>query len=327
MNHLPFRRLAASVALPTLLAGAVLAGGVAAPSHSAGKPVTIQAQNVGKEQVTNDTSGPIDLTITDSGPSTQRAYNAVINQIRQRVADTRTYRGQDGRTYSRSHLVNGVIAERPSNATADYFAVHLQARPGTSQISLVLNASNLYVVGFYDHGSRIYYRLGDSGPVNPIGSGVRQTNSAYINSGHYQDLTRMANEQRGVFDRADQAIGLTSIRQAIDTLRDSHTSRAQDAGALTLLITSFAEAARFDYISYRIQQAIGGGWTWNLGETGVALTNSWSSLSSYLRSRADDGASFVFHIGRTMVLYTVADIARQLAVAYMASTWNYSTPK
>ncbi|MET7481152.1 ribosome-inactivating family protein [Streptomyces sp. NPDC005648] len=305
------------------VASAVLIGGASLAEHQPRTPVTIGTQNVNSTHVSNDTRGPISLTLTDSGPNSQRAYNNVIDRIRQRVADSGTYTGADGRTYSRSTLTNGVVAERPSNSS-DYFAVHLQDRPGTPQLDLVMNASNLYVVGFYDHDSHVYYRMG-AGPENPIGPEARP-NDSWIRSGHYTDLSRLANQgQRGpAFSRPDQTISLRDIRGSIEALRDDSSDVATDARAITRLITAFAEAARFDYISYRIQQAIGGSYSWNLGTVGTSFTNNWAALSNYLRDRLRDHAANVpFHVAQGFILYTVADVARQLGVAYMDVNYRY----
>ncbi|MFI1031357.1 ribosome-inactivating family protein [Streptomyces sp. NPDC020951] len=293
------------------LAGALLVGGAytGTPHQAVAPATTIHTQPVAFNTITNS----ISLNLDASGPTAVSRYNAAINAIRNRVRDSRIVNN-----YRHGTLYDSIIEEAPSNVD-DYFAVHLQDANGAPQVSLIMNAANLYVVGFWNHADNTYYRMG-LGPNNPTTAAT--VSNDWLTSGHYTYLT---GPQAGNFNRQTQVIGLSNIRNAIRGLRTPESTRAEDARSITMLITAFAEAARFDYISARVAQAIEHGTGWSLGTTGVAYTNSWSSLSGYVRSRLQDRQPVNYWVDQTH-LTTLQQIAQQLAVALMSATWTYSRP-
>ncbi|WP_216586256.1 ribosome-inactivating family protein [Streptomyces brasiliscabiei] len=314
----PRTRLIGTIATAT--AGALLVGGACTSLPHAAAPIkSLQTQLVANDKISNSFS----ISFGADRATMAARYRTVIQQIRERVRSQKmlTYTTRDGRSVTvRESLYDSVLPEA-SSSTQDYFAVHLQDRDGTSQVSLVLDTGNLYVVGFWDHATSTYYRMG-AGPTNPVGA--RTVSDDWLTSGHYAYLT---GNQAGNFNRRDQAININSIRTAIATLRNPHSFRPQDAQAITLLITAFSEAARFDYVSDSIARTIENGASWNLGNVGVSFTNNWSSLSGYLRSRLRDGEPVHYWID-SRLLTSLQDIVRHLAVAYMASNWRYSaSPK
>ncbi|MFC8520175.1 ribosome-inactivating family protein [Streptomyces sp. NPDC057257] len=307
------RRLGVSMAVPAALVGAVYLAGpeTAAPARLGS--VQLAASNTISDNITANFN-------SSSATSWTSTYNSVISQIRSRV--------------SNGSLREGILRERASNVD-DYFAVHFQAGTGTSQVSIVFNAANLYVVGYYNHATNTYVRLG-SGPTNPVGAAT--VRSDFLRQGDYSYL-----ERTGGFDRSNQSLGLGAFYSAMSALRDSHalgsvqaTQTANQAQAITTMIQMFAEGARFDFISSNIASHTLDGTAFTAG-TGIQVRGDggnpnelgftasvsavdwetvWAQLSRYVRDRLNDGAAFSFRVGASLVLTTMQAAANQLAVDY-----------
>ncbi len=186
-------------------------------------------------------------------------YNSVISQIRERV--------------SNGTLREGILRQRPADVN-DYFAVNFQAGVGTPQASLVFNTANLYVVGYFNHATNTYVRMG-AGPANPVNAA--HVRSDFLRQGDYGYLERV-----GGFDRSDQRLGIGTFFSAMSVLRAARplgsvhaTQTAEQASASTTMIQMFAEGARFDFISA------------NIGSNALAGTTF--TVGTYVQVRGDGG--------------------------------------
>lgn len=312
-NHV-LRRLGVSLAVPAALAGAVYLTGpdTGSASHS--------LTNV-QLAASDSLSGNINANFnTGSRYNWANTYNSVISQIRARV--------------SNGSVRDGILRQRPANVP-DYFAVHFQSGVHTPQLSLVFNAANLYVVGYYNHATNTYVRMG-AGPANPVGAA--HVRNDFLRQGDYGYLERV-----GHFDRADQTLGMGALSAALSTLSNGRplgsvaaTQTAEQARAITTMIQMFAEGARFDFISSNIAQWTRDDRTYTAGSfvqvrgdggTAVELAptspvnaidfeNVWAQLSRYVRDRINDGRTFRFAVGGSLVLLNLQAAANQLAVDY-----------
>ncbi|MFF7985773.1 ribosome-inactivating family protein [Streptomyces sp. NPDC007901] len=264
------------------------------PSHPGS-----QIQLVGKDVPTDGMS--YDMTVGVHKDFANR-YDAIINDIRGRLRGTRLY--------------GNIILTR---SVDDYFPVTLAM--GGSQVTLVINARNLYVVGWRNDGTDTYYRL-DTGPATY--GGARPRNLDWVN---YNDMERAA----GV-SRDSLGISMGTIQGAISDLgsRNSTTAGRNEARSLLILTQALAEGARFDFISYRISQAIRGSHKWypgtssrvsstgssgsNIDVTGIDLENNWDGISRAAQNATQNGTHPNYRIGDG-TLWTLSAIDAQLAVA------------
>lgn len=310
------RRFAATMVLPATVAAFTVAATLVSstappPVAELGPIVHVASQSIDRNIVANFNSG--------SATSWANTYDSVIRQIRARV--------------SRGTLREGVIDQ---TNTEDYFGVHFQAGTGTAQATVVFNAANLYVVGYYNHALNTYVRMG-LGPHNPVGAAhVRED---FLRRGDYGYLERQA----GV-SRRDLPLGMGALNGAIITLRTPRAlgtapiSRTDEqAAAIVTIIQMFAEGARFDFASYNIGESVRRGREFTAG-TNIRVsptgnTNNgpeptalvtlmdfetvWAQLSAYLRDFLQHASrAFRFAVTETLVFVTVQAVANQLAVAH-----------
>ncbi|WP_369029595.1 ribosome-inactivating family protein [Streptomyces adonidis] len=297
------RRLHPSAVVPAALVGVLAVTGVSglaeAPPSSLGGAVQLVDENVPTDGMSYD------MTSTNRS-EVGRRYDAIIRDIRGRVRATPLY--------------GGITLTRNQD---DYFPVTLSM--GRSQITLVFNARNLYIVGWRNDGTDRYYRLG-AGPKSF--AGARTTNLNWLN---YNDMEGAAN-----IDRGSLAISMDSIQGSISDLGNLHYTAAgrNQARALLILTQAFAEGARFDYFSYRISEGIRSATSYFagtsstisstgsgsnsgrdlIGVTGLQLENSWGALSRATQNATHNHAAPRFHIGNGD-LTTLAAIDAQLAIA------------
>ncbi|MFF7259592.1 ribosome-inactivating family protein [Streptomyces sp. NPDC008159] len=294
------RRISTSALIPAALAGAVLVAGT-------GGDLTTGAQHQslgGNVQLANalvPTDGfSYDLTGLGGGGAADR-YNGIINDIRGRLRGTRLY--------------NNIVLTQGGN---DFFDVTLAV--GQSNITLVFNARNLYVTGWRNNRTGVYYRMGE-GPLTLPGQNGATQNRNWLN---YGDM-----ERAGQIDRGSMGITMGSIQGAVSDLSNTNNSRDQ-ARALLILVQAFAEGARFDFISYRVGQAMRNSGIFHAGSSsavsgngsgqdefqvsGLQLENNWENLSTTARNSTQNHTNPNFAIG-TGRFTTMAAIDAQMAVA------------
>ncbi|MFD5128857.1 ribosome-inactivating family protein [Streptomyces olindensis] len=315
MNDHVLRRLGVSMAVPAALVGAVYLAGPNTTSAAAHSLTHVQL--AAADRITDNITANFNSGDHNAWANT---YNSVIRQIRARV--------------SNGTLREGILRQRPANVN-DYFAVHFQGGVGTSQLSLVFNAASLYVVGYYNHATNTYVRMG-AGPNNPVNAA--HVRNDFIRQGDYGYLERL-----GHFDRSDQTLGIGGFFGALSTLRDGRplgsvpaTQTAAQAAAITTMIQMFAEGARFDFVSSNITQYARDGRTFTAGTyipvrpdggnanelartavvNAIDWENVWAQLSRYVRDRLNDGRAFSFAVGSHLILRNMQAAANQLAVDY-----------
>ncbi|MFI7018696.1 ribosome-inactivating family protein [Streptomyces sp. NPDC050164] len=296
------RRLRTSAVVPAALVGALAVTGMSGLTETHHTSLGQEAQLVSDSIPTDGKS--YDLT-TGVHSDLARRYDALINDIRGRVGGTRLY--------------GNIILARNQD---DYFPVTLAM--GRSQVTLVFNARNLYIVGWRNHETNTYYRLGH-GPATIAGARVRHLN--WLN---YNNMEGAA----GNISRGSLGISLGTIQGSISDLGGQHYTAAgrDQARALLILTQAFAEGARADFISYRVSQAIRGGHSYYPGEsstissngsnsggsmidvTGLDFENDWSDLSRAAQNALHNHAAPRFRIG-SGYLTTLSAIDAQLAVA------------
>ncbi|WP_327316504.1 ribosome-inactivating family protein [Streptomyces sp. NBC_01235] len=297
-----FRKLRTSAVVPAALVGALAVNGVTgitATHHpsSPGEQVRLVDETVPTDGMSYDMTTGVHKDLA-------HRYDAIINDIRGRLRGT--------------HLYGNTLLTRN---TDDYFPVTLAM--GRSQITLVLNARNLYVVGWRNDGTNRYYRLGE-GPKTY--GGAHPVNLPWLN---YTDV-----EQAAGIGRDGLGISLSSIQGSISDLGNLHYTAAgrTQARALLILTQALAEGARFDFISYRISEAIRGGHSYYPGTsstissngsnrgnslfdvTGLDFENNWGGISNALQSATHNHTAPRYHIGQGS-LTTLSAIDAQLAVA------------
>ncbi|MDX3309171.1 ribosome-inactivating family protein [Streptomyces sp. NPDC054884] len=295
-----FRKLRASTVVPAALVGALAVTGLS------GLTAGHQASSTGGQvQLVNETvptdGMSYDLT-TGVHKDLAHRYDSIIRDIRGRVRGTPLY--------------GGTVLTR--NRT-DYFPVTLAM--GRNQITLVLDARNLYVVGWRNDGTNVYYRMG-AGPATY--AGAHPVNLSWLN---YSNM-----EKKAGIGRDSLGISLSSIQGSISDLGNLHSQAAgrDQARAMLILTQAFAEGARFDFISSRVSEAIRGGHSYYPGTTstissdgssssrfnvtGMDFENNWGGLSDALQAATHNHTAPHYPIGEGF-LSTLAAIDAQLAVA------------
>ncbi|WP_217545386.1 ribosome-inactivating family protein [Streptomyces sp. GbtcB6] len=301
------RRLGTTALLPALLAGAVLLADADADGAPAPRSTALgDIRTVASDKVSDGTSH--DLSASDP-EDFKRAYDGVVEQIRRRTGSSRLY--------------NNIVLTAAGN---DYFDITLANRAG-DQVSLVFNARNLYVEGYRNLGENRYYRFG--GPANPYPGTVRNDRVVERNWLNYADMQRAAS----VNDRGVLEINQGAIRNAISSLGNATAATEQvQARSMLILVQAFAEAARFDYISYNLGQALGQGRSWRSGQqsevssngsnsggsmitvSGLDFENDWSALSQAAERSTRNGTAPNVRVGSGS-LTTMSAIDAQLALA------------
>ncbi|MCL6735017.1 ribosome-inactivating family protein [Streptomyces neyagawaensis] len=270
-----FRRLSTSAVLSAALAGAVALAGL-------GGNLTTGAQHqslgghVQLASATEPTDGmSFDMTNVDADQ-----YDAIINFLRERAGGWSIYQNI-----------------RVTRTKDDYFPLTLSV--GQSRITLIFNARNLYVTGWYNEQTHQYVRLGD-GPGGMPGQNGRTDERNWLN------YSRM--EAAAGVDRGSLGITMGAIQGAISDLARGN-SRDQ-ARALLVLVQAFAEGARFDFISYRIGHAMRNSGIFYAGSssfinggsgaielTSMDLENNWGGLSDAAENSTQNHVPLNYHIG------------------------------
>ncbi|MDX3450865.1 ribosome-inactivating family protein [Streptomyces sp. ME02-8801-2C] len=293
------RKLSTTAVTSAALVAVAVTGvsGLTSANHSS--PLGSQVKLVDKEVPTDGMS--YDMTVGVHRDFANR-FDAIINDIRGRLRGT--------------HLYRNIILTRPAD---DYFPVTLAM--GNSQVTLVINARNLYVVGWRNDSTDTYGRL-RTGPETY--AGARTRNLEWVN---YNDMERAA----GV-GRDSLGISMGTIQGAISDLGSPNSTSAgrNEARSLLILTQALAEGARFDFISYRISQAIRGSSKWYPGTssrissngssgsgidvTGIQLENNWDGISRAAQNATHNHRAPNYPIGDGH-LWTLEAIDAQLAVA------------
>ncbi|MEU9960563.1 ribosome-inactivating family protein [Streptomyces sp. NPDC050982] len=294
-SHKALRTTAVSAAVGSALLIAVAGTNGQTATHSTALG---QTQLVSSTTPTDGMS--YDMSTTDWGQFADR-YSAVINDIRNRLRTTPLYGNM-----------------RLSQRTNDYFPVTLAM--GRSQITLVINARNLYVVGWRNEGTNTYYRLNE-GP-GTFGT-ARTVNLPWLN---YNDMEAAAGTSR-----ANLNISMGTLQGSISTLGSlNNISNSDRARSLLIVTQAIAEGARFDFISYRIDGVMRRGNSWNpsvsstvssngassstINVTGLDLENNWARLSDSVVAALNDGRPPHVRIG-SGYLDTLSAIDAQVAIA------------
>ncbi|MGW2567428.1 ribosome-inactivating family protein [Streptomyces sp. NPDC001537] len=297
------RRISTSAVLPAALAGAVLVAGVGgnvttgAQHTSLGRHVRLVDENVPTDGFTYDLTGL-------GGGDAATVYNRIINDIRNRARGGNLY-GSISRTERRN----------------DYFDLTLGV--GQNSLTLIFNARNLYVTGWRNNRTGTYIRLGEGPSTLPGQNGRTQTRN-WLN---YDDM-----ERAGQIDRSTQGITMGAIQGAVGDVAGGNWR--DSARGLLVLVQAFAEGARYDFISYRIQQAMRNSGIWYSGSrdtvsgngsgqdefhvSGLELENSWGPLSNTVQQATNNHIAPNFQIGDGRFT-TLAAIDAQLA---MALSWS-----
>ncbi|MFF7950246.1 ribosome-inactivating family protein [Streptomyces griseorubiginosus] len=297
-----FRRISTSAVLPAALASAVLVAGMGG-NLTTGAQHTTLGTHVRLANAVVPTDGfSYDLNGL-AGSNAANTYNQVISDIRGRL---------------RSGNQWGSIAR--TERSNDFFDVTFAV--GQNSVTLIFNARNLYVTGWRNNRTGAYVRLGE-GPNNLPGQNGATDNRNWLN---YTDM-----ERAGQVDRSTQGITMGSIQSAVSDL--SGTNWRDQARALLVLVQAFAEGARYDFISYRIQRAMrnsdifysgtwdavsSNGWGDEFHVSAVQLENNWEALSNAVQNYTQNHTAINFAIGDGRFT-TISAIDAQLAVLL---TWK-----
>ncbi|GAA1962920.1 pectinesterase family protein [Kitasatospora viridis] len=312
-------RLTLSVVVTVLLA---LLVGVISPFGAASTAHAAETNAPYWDQKTADFSGQ------NANPADHTAwvntYNTVISEIRTRVTN--------------GDLTYSVGNERQNN---DFFRLRIIGDYGAT--TLVVNAANLYVIGYLNERTGVYFSMGGStddptnasNPLNPLGVAPDMIDNTTVAQGDYGYLERLAGESRG-----NQRFGPNQLNDYTRILSavpgTAYASAGNQAWAIMGLIQMFAEGARFDFISANIgTQVNNGGLQANQplpiqgsgasqpdsttqDATAMDFENNWSSLSNYVRQVINSVTPprVQYYINTSLVLLTLDAIRQQLAVAY-----------
>ncbi|MGC9537378.1 ribosome-inactivating family protein [Streptomyces sp. UG1] len=287
-----FRRLSASAVLPAALAGAVLVAGVGGDLTTGA-----QHQSLGGHVQLASATAPTDGMSFDMTNADADRYDAIINFLRGRGGGWSLYQ-----------------SIRVTRTSDDYFPLTLSV--GRSRVTLIFNARNMYVTGWFNEVTRHYIRLNE-GPGSLPGQNGATENRNWLN---YNDM-----ERAGQIDRGSQGITMGSIQGAISDLANGNWR--DSARGLLVLVQALSEGARYDFISYRITHAmrnngifyagassnVNGG-SGALSLTALDLENNWGPLSQAVENATQNHFPVNYQIG-SGAFTTMQAIDEQLAMA------------
>ncbi|WP_062642623.1 ribosome-inactivating family protein [Streptomyces maremycinicus] len=304
MSVIIFRRLAASAALPTLLAGAILVAN-ANPAHthttqagsasSATASTHLAQHSIEVAASTKDTWHSLTWDVDSGVP----AYQTLISELRDRGIQA----GGSSENVASSSSRTVRVDTLSNTASNQYVALRVVA--GSTHVTLAIRLSDLYVVGFWYSSAanaRVfhYYPIAPSGtaPAFPA-SGVVETwssvttESTMLGMENYNDLARRGNV-------ALNAVGISasSLEQSVRDLATGGANRAMTqstARALLRLIIAVSEGTRFRPLANQVASAINNGGTFTTGDRYVVLIRDWDGISTVYRDHLDNPHSTTGH--------------------------------
>ncbi|MFF5425411.1 MULTISPECIES: ribosome-inactivating family protein [unclassified Streptomyces] len=233
----------------------------------------------------------VDWDITHLQPNTSSSYAA--NSYWSMLASVRQYAStgippHHGATYS--------ITDPNSNRYIEVALVDWSNEAVPHRLSLILDARNLYAVGFFTPQSRYLFRDMDVNRIvasyNAVHGGLRPEHFTYLPYGeNYNDFSR---------DEWRANTSFLGLRNDINTLValsgniGQNTPPAIAAGrSLTQVVAAVSEAARFGWIQNRILNTIRSGSDIDghsryshLGPFGAEMETSWAALTRLLAANA-----------------------------------------
>jgi len=270
-----FRRLSKAAVLPAALAVAVVAA-----SLSGSLTTGAQHQSLGEHIKLASATAPTDgmtFNMTNASPD---QYDNIINFLRGRGGGWSIYQ-----------------SIRVTRTSDDYFPLTLQV--GQRSITLIFNARNMYVTGWINEVTGQYIRLGE-GPNTLTWQRGATENRNWLN---YSDM-----ERAGQIDRGGQGITMGAIQGAITDVANGNWR--DSARGLLVLVQAFAEGARYDFISYRIGQAMRNSGIFYAGSsslinggsgaiqlTSLDLENNWGPLSRAAENSTQNHVPLDYQIG------------------------------
>ncbi|MCX5206138.1 ribosome-inactivating family protein [Streptomyces sp. NBC_00237] len=229
----------------------------------------------------------IDWDITNLRPGTSsfsagNAYDSMLESLRRTV----------------SHAVHPNFPHSATTRQTGYYvevALIDHTETNSHRLSLIVEASNLYVVGYFTPQGRYMFRDLDSAPVRAAYNAVFPGNR--LEPRHFQSLPFGENYNsfsRDEWRMNDSFLGLRGDINHLANMPErapgQNTPPALAAGrALTSVVAAVSEAARFRWIHNRIGNTIRTGYDMDengrqdtLGRFGLELETRWSRLSAIL---------------------------------------------
>ncbi|MFF5638909.1 ribosome-inactivating family protein [Streptomyces sp. NPDC012825] len=233
----------------------------------------------------------MDWDITNLQPDTSSTYAA--NSYWSMLASVREYAStgippHHGATYS--------ITDPDSNRYIEVALVDWSNQAVPHRLSLILDARNLYAVGFFTPRSRYLFRDMDVNRVvsayNAVHGGLQPGHFTYLPFGeNYNDFSRdewRANTSfLGLRNDINNLVGLSG------TIGQNTPPAITAARSLTQVVAAVSEAARFGWIQNRILNTIRSGSDIDgtnryshLGPFGAEMETSWAALTRLLAANA-----------------------------------------
>ncbi|GCD42343.1 ribosome-inactivating family protein [Streptomyces paromomycinus] len=239
----------------------------------------------------------IDWDITNLQPGTSsfsagNAYDAMLESLRRTVSHAVYPNFPHSATtrqtgyYVEVALVDHTVTDRPH------------------RLSLIIEASNLYVVGYFTPQGRYMFRELDSAPVRAAYNSVFPRNR--LEQRDFQSLPFGENYNSFSRDEWRMNDSFLGLRGDINHLANmparapgQNTPPALAAGrALTSVVAAVSEATRFRWIQNRIGNTIRTGYDMDengrqttLGRFGLDLETRWSRLSAMLAANLENRAA------------------------------------
>ncbi|MEI5519704.1 ribosome-inactivating family protein [Streptomyces brasiliscabiei] len=276
MPTLTVRRLAATAAVPAMLAGAVLLSGTSA-GHSADS-------TAGAAKTAQLDAGKIELSAShqiywdlDDGPDGAESYKNLIRDLRDQA------RTSAGATRRFVRDANGTTrAVDTTDSARDNEFADIIIRPVTgSPLHARIRLSNMYVVQFY-------YVRGDGKTVNfnlapDMGSG-----SGHTESGIPEGYDALSGRNWANRPLTSVTLGHDAFHSAVAALRNPAADQQAWGRAMQTFIIGISEGARFGPISLNVYKAMRNFGQYTLTDQDVHAMHNWSRMSQIYRN---DGAS------------------------------------
>ncbi|XP_074314759.1 protein synthesis inhibitor PD-S2-like [Silene latifolia] len=253
------------------------------------------------------------LTLNLNGTPTKVAYNKLINEIRQFAKGKLEY--------------DGIPMMQAPSVPPAYIVVKLLAKRGATDVSLsvAINKTNLYVVGYADESLKKAFFFSESGEAEPsIFPGQLVKEILSFGSG-YGALGKISG-----LDRENLIFSLDKLKFSMLTLHGEDAKKPSfihdQATFLIYAIQAFSEAARFKYVQKKFFTP-----TKTPPEPDhkvPKLENAWETISKAVKiavvKRKFVPPLILAHAdGSTWVVNTVDEIKPDMGILLYVSTVSY----
>lgn len=207
------------------------------------------------------------LTVTFALPGANPyTYNQFIQQIRNQLR---------GGTSANIPVLRSSLAVPPAHRFLFVKLINYSHQ----SVTLVVDVTNVYVVGYVSSMNRFYFFKDAPIQINQLFPGIVKKPLGFAES--YADLQRVSGEKREKI-----LLGLTPLDQALSTLFNTPYTRdiKYVARSLTIVKQLVSESVRFEYIKNKVEESIKSNKQFLPDPQVTSYENNWEKLSKAVQA-------------------------------------------